>query len=82
MNKGLPVYPADASEENGDITGETFAANLPNYTSPLQPWVVDFVEEDSYLDFFNAFYDSRNNEPLYPYRYGSFQVFQANNITQ
>lgn len=26
----------------------------------------------SYLDFYNHVYDVRNDEPLYPYRYGAY----------
>ena len=51
-------------------------AHMPNATSgafETHYWD-DFT---SYLEFYDKVYDSRNDEPLYPYRYGAYQVFQA-----
>lgn len=32
----------------------------------------------NYTEFYNAVYEYRNTMPLFPYRYGSYQIYQAN----
>lgn len=32
----------------------------------------------TYNDFYNSYYEARNDAPLYPYSYGSFQLYHAN----
>jgi hypothetical protein len=51
---------------------------LPNATSAFD---VTYVDISSYTDFYDAVYEARNVGPDYPYRYGSYQIFQANTGT-
>jgi hypothetical protein len=51
---------------------------LPNATSAFD---VTYVDIESYTDFYDAVYEARNVGPDYPYRYGSYQIFQANTGT-
>lgn len=30
------------------------------------------------MSFYNQVFEARNDEPLYPYRYGSYQIYSAN----
>ena len=36
----------------------------------------------NYTEFYNAVYEYRNEGPLFPYRYGSYQIYQANKASQ
>jgi len=58
-----------------DVSGEQLFANMPNATSAFE---VTYSDISGYTDFYNAVYEARNDAPLYPYRYGSYQIFQAN----
>jgi ATP-binding cassette, subfamily A (ABC1), member 3 len=51
---------------------------LPNATSAFE---VKYFETDTYIDFYNAVFEARNDGPVLPYRYGSYQIYQANNVT-
>ena len=55
-------------------------ANMPNSTNAFEANYYDDFE--SYLDFYNEVYDHRNDAPLYPYRYGAFQVYKADRDEQ
>jgi ATP-binding cassette subfamily A (ABC1) protein 3 len=70
-----PIY---LLNDGGDISGETMYNNLPNVTSPSQPFQVEYIQPANYSEFYNQVYEYRNVEPLTPYRYGSYQVYQAN----
>ena len=48
---------------------------LPNSTDAFE---VQYIEAANYIDFYNQVYEARNDLPLYPYRYGSYQIYQAN----
>ena len=42
-----------------------------------------FLEEKlSYIDFYNKVYEARNVGPLIPYRYGSYNIYQADKKLQ
>lgn len=60
-----------------DIPAETIAGNFPNATAGAFEidWYDDFSD---YLDFYTKAYEVRNDKPLYPYRYGAYQIYQAN----
>ena len=60
-----------------DLDLQKLSENFPNATSGA--FETHFYDEaHSYLDFYNKVYEQRNDKPLYPYRYGSYQVYQAN----
>ena len=52
--------------------------NFPNMTQPDPPFQPKFITVDTYDEFFDEVYNYRMDLPLYPYKYGSFQLFQAN----
>jgi len=52
--------------------------NFPNKTD----FDVTWTNTSDYFQMYDEFYEFRNEEPLFPYRYGSYQVFQADNVTQ
>ena len=54
---------------------------FPNNTGSHPAMEAKFIEVDSFLEFYNSTYEYRNVAPLFPYRYGSFQLFEANNKT-
>ena len=56
-------------------------AGFPNSTGTNPAMEAKFIEVDSFLDFYNSTYEYRNVAPLFPYRYGSFQIFEANKVT-
>ena len=58
-----------------DVSGEELFAALPNSTTAFEATCTDNL---TYTDFYNAVYEARNDLPLFPYRYGSYQIFQAN----
>ena len=58
--------------------GSELAAMLPNATEAFD---VTYREDLNYTEFYNAVYEARNDLPLYPYRYGSYQIWHANKKT-
>ena len=71
--------PVDMVGDGFDVPSADIFANWPNATQ----FEVDYVTEDmNYTEFYNAVFEARNNEPMYPYRYGSFQVYHANKNDQ
>jgi len=58
-----------------DVTGAELFANMPNSTEAFD---VTYIEAATYIDFYHEVYEARNALPLYPYRYGSYQIFAAN----
>ena len=67
--------PVISNEDDLDLTA--LSQNFPNATSGAfeTHW---YDDAHSYLDFYNRVYEQRNDKPLYPYRYGSYQIYQAN----
>ena len=63
-----------------DFTGKDLVAHLPNSTSAFEATYVDGI--DDYIDFYNHVFEARNDKPLYPYRYGAYQVYQASKADQ
>ena len=64
--------PIISNEDDLDL--HKLAANFPNATSGAfeTHWYDDAA---TYLDFYNRVYEQRNDKPLYPYRYGSYQIY-------
>ena len=58
-----------------DVSGEELFAMLPNGTDAFE---VKYVDGLNYSSFYDAVFEHRNDLPLYPYRYGSYQIYQAN----
>ena len=71
-----PVIPSEDTTQ--DVTGAELFAMLPNSTDAFE---VTYVDDKNYTEFYNAVYEARNEAPLYPYRYGSYQIYQANRAT-
>ena len=38
----------------------------------------EYVEGLNYTEFYNAVIDAQYKKPYQPYRYGAYQIFQAN----
>ena len=70
-----PVLKAD---DGFDVSGSELYAMLPNSTDFFD---VEYIEAANYTDFYDQVFEARNALPLYPYRYGSYQIFQANKKT-
>ena len=75
-----PVATCDAVDDC--VTGAELFANFPNSTSAFEVKYHDEEDAfsrgyDAYVSFYNTVFENRNSLPLYPYRYGSFQIFQA-----
>ena len=68
--------PFNMTGDGFDVGGAEFAAALPNATTAFDVKLID--ETMNYTEFYNAVYEYRNELPLFPYRYGSFQIYQAN----
>ena len=60
------------ANDGNDVTGHEIVSMLPNNTF-FEPTYVN--ENITYLEFYNEVYERRNDEPLYPYRFGSYQIF-------
>ena len=72
--------PFNMTGDGFDVGGAEFAAALPNATTAFDVKLID--ETMNYTEFYNAVYEYRNELPLFPYRYGSFQIYQANKQSQ
>ena len=69
--------PYNMTGDGGDIKGSDLIDLLPNATEDF--WDVTLVKENlTYNDFFYKVYDFRNEGDVYPYRYGSYQIYHAN----
>ena len=56
-------------------TGKEIYNMLPNVTDAFE---VTYVHDElSYIDFYNKVYEAKNTGPLTPYRYGSYNIYQA-----
>ena len=62
----------------GDVMPSELFAALPNSTDAFE---VTYVNAANYTDFYNMVYEARNDLPYFPYRYGSYNIYQANKIT-
>ena len=52
------------------------AARFPNATSAFETkWYDDYSD---WMDFYHKVYNEQYEKPLYPYRYGAYQIYQAN----
>ena len=67
--------PVNMTNDGFDVTGEELFAALPNSTEAFE---VKYVDGLNYTEFYDAVYEARNDAPLFPYRYGSYQIYQAN----
>ena len=65
--------PVNMTGDGFDISGAEFAAALPNATTAFDVKLLD--ESMNYTEFYNAVYEYRNELPLFPYRYGSYQIY-------
>ena len=69
--------PKNMTGDGFDVSGSELAAALPNATTAFD---VKFINdtEMNYTEYFNTVYEYRHELPLFPYRYGSYQIFNAN----
>ena len=70
--------PVNMTGNGADVTGAELFAMLPNSTDAFE---VTYVNAANYTDFYNMVYEARNDVPYFPYRYGSYNIYQANKIT-
>lgn len=74
----MNMNPVDMVGDGGDLTGEEIFANWPNATQ----FEVQYTDDLNYTEFYDAVYEARNDLPMYPYRYGSYQIYHANRNDQ
>lgn len=74
----MSEQPWNMTGDGSDIMGSQFAAMLPNATEAFE---VTLVPNITYNDFYDSVFAARKELPLYPYRYGSYQFYKANNVT-
>ena len=67
--------PVNMTGDGFDVTGAELYAALPNVTEAFD---VTYIDAANYTDFYEQVYEARNDLPLYPYRYGSYQIYHAN----
>ena len=70
--------PVNMTNNGGDVSGAELYAMLPNSTDAFD---VTYVNATDYTEFYNMVYEARNDVPCFPYRYGSYNIYQANKIT-
>jgi ATP-binding cassette subfamily A (ABC1) protein 3 len=70
----LNSHPVNMTD-NDDVMTEELFGYLPNATSAFTAEYWDDFE--TYLEFYDKVYDIRNDKPIYPYRYGAYQIYQA-----
>ena len=76
----LLMNSAPVNATGNDVSSADLFAHLPNSTSAFD---VEYWDDFSnYTEFYDKVYDIRNQKPLYPYRYGSYQVYQASRDDQ
>lgn len=64
----------------GDISPSTLFANLPQSATQFE---VSYVPNNAtFAEFYNDTFDARLMGETLPYRYGSYQIYKANNVTQ
>ena len=56
-----------------DVSGAELAAAMPNATTAFDVKLID--SNMNYTEFYDAVYEYRNLLPLFPYRYGSYQIY-------
>ena len=66
------------TNDGGDVSGAELYDMLPNSTEAFD---VTYVNATNYTEFYNMVYEARNDAPCFPYRYGSYNIYQANKIT-
>lgn len=63
----------------GDISPSTLFANLPQSSTSFE---VSYVENNAtFTEFYDDVFEARNVGELMPYRYGSYQVYKADNTS-
>ena len=70
--------PVNMTGDGYDVLGSELYANLPNSTEAFE---VRYIEAADYTDFYDQVFEARNDLPLYPYRYGSYEIYYANKKT-
>ena len=68
----------EGNEMDGQVSGKELVAAMPNSTSFFD---VTYVGNLTYNDFYDEFFESRNEGEVFPYRFGSYNIFEANKIT-
>ena len=68
--------PYNMTGDGNDVMGSEIAAMLPNATSAFE--VYYNYDNLTYIDFYTAVYEARNDGKAFPYRYGSYQIYRAN----
>ena len=74
----MNAQPVNITGNGGDVSGQELYNMLPNATSAFD---VTWITAANYTDFYDQVFEARNESPLYPYRYGSYSIYQANTIT-
>jgi hypothetical protein len=74
MNE-LDIVPPTIADQEPSL----FFANLPNSTSAFE---LTTLSETGYFDFYNAVYSQQHIGPVQPYRFGSYQIYQADGLNQ
>ena len=60
------------ANDGGDVSGKELYSMLPNSTSAFEAY---YNEITDYTEFYTKVYEVRNEKPLAPYRYGSYQIY-------
>jgi len=62
----------------GQVSGAELLAAMPNSTTFFD---TTFVGKLNYTEFYDEFYATRSQGEVFPYRYGSYNIFLANKLT-
>ena len=69
----LNTNPVNTTFEGNDWATADIVKHLPNATEAFEPHYWD--DFTNYTQFYDKVYEVRNTKPLYPYRYGSYQIY-------
>ena len=64
--------PVNMTTPGPHVTGEELFAAFPNSTEAFE---VEWTDDLTYQEFYHAVYEARNTGELFPYRYGSYQLY-------
>jgi len=67
--------PINMADDGFDLMGSDIVKMLPNGTEAFETTMMGNL---SYTDFYDKVFEARQDTPLYPYRYGSYQIYKAN----
>ena len=67
--------PVVMENDGNDVKGSELFALLPNSTDAFE---VTYKDNLNYTEFYEAVYEARNDGDPFPYRFGSYQIYQAN----